>query len=149
MKIAIGSDHAGFELKSELKERLLKKGVELMDEGTDSKDSVDYPDFALKVCEKIINGKAERGILICATGIGMSIAANKIPGIRAALVLNEMMAERASTHNHANVICLGALFTSPEEGERLIERWLNTPFSSEERHRRRIEKISKIVDRYK
>ncbi len=144
MKIAIGNDHRGLELKKAIKIYLEKKGIEVIDEGCDSGSSVDYPDFAKKVCLSIKNGKAEMGILICGTGIGMSITANKFRGIRAALALDEFMAEMASNHNNANVLCLSASYTSPEKGIAIVEKWLNTPFSDEERHRRRVEKIKRI-----
>lgn len=144
MKIAIGCDHRGFRLKEELKKYLLQKGYTVLDRGTFSEESVDYPDFAEMVCASIKDGSAERGILICASGIGMSIVANKFSGIRAALALDENMAEMASAHNNANVLCLSAMYTSPERGILIVEKWLSTPFSSEERHRRRVEKISEI-----
>lgn len=146
MKIAIGSDHRGYRLKEAIKEYLKEKGIEVRDEGTNSEKSVDYPDFAKRVCLSIKNGIADRGILICATGIGMSISANKFRGIRAGLVLDEFMAEMASNHNDANVICLSAIYTTPERGRAIVEKWLNTSFSDEERHRRRIEKVEKIEE---
>jgi len=146
MKIAIGCDHRGYKLKEAIKDFLKKKGIDVIDEGTFSEDSVDYPDFAKKVCLSIKNEEAQRGILICGTGIGMSITANKFRGIRAALALDEFMAEMASNHNNANVICLSAIYTTPEKGVAIVEKWLNTPFSNEERHRRRVEKIKKIEE---
>jgi len=146
MKIAIGCDHRGYKLKEAIKDFLIKKGVDVLDEGTFSEDSVDYTDFAKKVSLSIKNEKAQRGILICGTGIGMSITANKFRGIRAALVLDEFMAEMASSHTSANVLCLSAIYTTPEKGIAIVEKWLNTPFSNEERHRRRVEKIKKIEE---
>ena len=108
MKIAIGNDHAGVEFKNKLMEELRSKGYEIMNVGTDTLDSVDYPDIAKKVSEKVLNGEAKFGILICGTGIGISIAANKIKGIRAALCHNEYTAKLSRLHNDANIIALGA-----------------------------------------
>lgn len=143
MKIVVGSDHRGFKLKEYVKRKLEDRGFEVIDVGTNSVRSVDYPDFAVKACREIQQGNAERGILICGTGIGMSITANKMRGIRAALVFNESMAEMSSRHNDANVICLSASLTSEALASRLIDVWIDTPFEGG-RHKRRIEKIRKI-----
>src|SRR5207249_755537 len=107
MKIALGSDHAGFELKEKLKQTLTARGIEVQDQGTYSTDSVDYPDFARKVGEEVAAGKAERGILVCGSGIGMAIAANKVPGVRAANLTSEQEAQLSREHNDLNVLALG------------------------------------------
>src|ERR1700756_4191292 len=111
MKIAIGADHAGFELKQKIRDHLQSLGLEVLDEGTNSPDSVDYPDYALKVSEDVTGRRADLGILVCGTGIGMSIAANKVPGIRAARVTSETDAQLSREHNDANVLTLGARVT--------------------------------------
>jgi ribose 5-phosphate isomerase B len=142
MKIAIGSDHRGVEYKKFVMNLLSKMGYNYQDFGTYSSDSVDYPDIAQSVCESIDNSESDYGILICGTGIGMSIAANKIKGIRAALCCDVFGAQRARLHNDANVICLGA-----ERGESGVEDILKTFFSTRfegGRHQHRLDKISRL-----
>jgi len=146
MRIAVGSDHAGFDepppyYKPEFIKHLESRGVEVVDCGTSGPESVDYPDFAARVCETILSGKADRGVLLCGTGIGVSIAANRFKGIRAAVCANEEMARLSRDHNNANVICLGRRILSLETCIKLIDIWLDTPFSAGERHSRRVAKM--------
>jgi len=143
MKIAIGADHAGFELKQKIRGHLQSQGFEVLDEGADSPDSVDYPDYALKVSEDVTSHRADLGILVCGTGIGMSIAANKVPGIRAARAVSETDAQLSREHNDANVLTLGARVTASDLAQRIVDVWLKTPFLAG-RHARRVEKISEI-----
>lgn len=147
MKISIGSDHGGFLLKEELKEYLDNKNIEVVDFGTSSLDSCDYPDYALPVCVSVIENNTDFGILICTTGIGMSIAANKVDGIRAALVSNVEGAHLTREHNNANVLCLSAKFTSSELAKQIVDEFLTTEFSNESRHVRRVNKVSEIEKR--
>ncbi|MDD5491517.1 MAG: ribose 5-phosphate isomerase B [bacterium] len=144
--IAIGSDHGGVELKEKIKDLLSKAGHEVKDMGTNNQDSVDYPDIALRVAEEISQGKAARGVLLCKTGIGMCIAANKVPRIRAALCCQVEQAKLASEHNQANVLCLSGLTSEPDM-EQMVKAWLDTPFGWE-RHLRRINKIAEIEKKY-
>jgi len=144
MKIALGADHAGFELKEKIKQKLTSEGITVDDCGTNSTTSVDYPDYARAVAEEVAAKKADLGILVCSTGIGMSIAANKVPGIRAAKVDTEFEAERSREHNDANVLTLGADTVSADEALKIVDTWLKTPFSNGERHERRVQKIAKI-----
>lgn len=146
MRIAVGSDHAGFEMpepfyKPEIMDYLAAKGHEVIDCGTNGPESVDYPDFAERVCRAILSGEAERGVLICGTGMGISMAANRHRGIRAAVVVTSEMAELSRSHNNANVICLGRRTTTLEACKAYIDIWLETPFSGGERHERRIAKM--------
>ena len=141
MKIAIAADHAGFTLKEALRERLSAGGHQLTDVGTFSEESTDYPEYAFAVAERVASGKDTCGILVCSTGIGMSIAANKVAGIRAAVALNQEAVQLTREHNDANVIALGARFLSTDEAVRLVNTFLNTEFSGAARHARRIEKI--------
>lgn len=143
MKIAIGSDHAGFELKEKLRRRLAELGHEVVDFGTDSPQSTDYPDYAAAVACAVSKGKAERGILVCSTGVGMSIAANKCPGIRAALGVNMDEVTLSRAHNDANILTLGAKYTDPETAAGLIDVFLRTPFDGG-RHARRLGKIAAL-----
>ncbi len=143
MKIAVGSDHAGFPLKERIKDFLLNKGHEVLDFGTTSEDSTHYPIFAKEVSLAVQRGEAERGILVCGTGIGMSITANKFRGVRAALCLNEYMARMSRLHNDANVLCLGDRVLGEELALSIVDVWLSTPFEGG-RHKRRIELIGKI-----
>lgn len=138
--ILIASDHGGYTLKEEIKEFLISKGYELKDIGTDCEQSVDYPDFAHALCKMILSAKASRGILICGTGLGMSMSANRHQGIRAALCTNEYMAKMSRRHNDANVLCLGARVIAPELAKEIVLAFLNTSFEGG-RHRKRIEKI--------
>jgi ribose 5-phosphate isomerase B len=146
MRIALGSDHAGYEgpvspYKPEIQKHLEERGHEVVDCGTNGPASVDYPDFAVKVGQTIQAGDADRGVLLCGTGIGISMAANRLPGIRAATVASEKMARLSRKHNDANVICLGRRISTLEECLRFIDIWLETGFSGGERHVRRIEKM--------
>jgi ribose 5-phosphate isomerase B len=144
MKIAIAADHAGFLLKEALRDKLSAAGHELLDFGAFSGESTDYPDYAFAVAEQVASGEAARGILICSTGIGMSIAANKVAGIRAALGTSDEGVQLTRAHNDANVIALGAKFLSSDDAERLVSIFLTTEFDGGARHARRIEKISAI-----
>ncbi|HHJ64637.1 MAG TPA: ribose 5-phosphate isomerase B [Aquifex aeolicus] len=143
MKIALGSDHAGYPLKEKIKEFLLRDGHEVMDFGALSEDSSHYPLFARDVALAVQRGEAERGILVCGTGIGMSIAANKFRGVRAALCVNEYMARMSRKHNDANILCLGDRVLGEELALSIVSVWLETPFEGG-RHTVRIELIDKI-----
>ena len=146
MKIAIGTDHAAFELKTKIINYLQKKGYEVFDEGTYSTDSCDYPDFAIKVANKVAAGIADRGILICGTGIGMSITANKVKGIfsvLAALCTNEFMAEMTRKHNNSNVLCMGARVSTETEIFAIMNKWLTTEYEAG-RHQNRLNKILEL-----
>jgi len=141
MRIAIGSDHAGFRLKGEIIKLLGELGHDCCDFGTQSEEHCDYPDYAQAVAEAVARGECERGILICATGIGMSMAANKVKGIRAALCHDVFSARRSREHNDANVLCLGAEVLGVGLALEIVRAWLAAEFSGGERHRRRVEKI--------
>jgi len=141
MKIVIGADHAGYRLKDEIVPVLKAMGHELIDVGCDCSDSVDYPDYALPVCDKVVSGEAERGILICGTGIGMSIAANKTQGIRCALVHDMFSAKATREHNDTNVLAMGERVIGPGLAAEIVKIWLETPFSGGERHQNRINKV--------
>ena len=143
MKIALGADHAGFTAKEEIRAVLKAMGHEVVDVGTGSEMSCDYPDFAVAAARKVASGECERGVLICGTGIGMSIAANKVPGVRAALIFDEKMAEISRSHNDANVFCAGARVMPVIRIAESLKIWLQTPFQGG-RHAKRVEKISKI-----
>jgi ribose 5-phosphate isomerase B len=144
-KILIASDHAGFDGKEAVKKILDEMGVEYEDVGTVSPDSVDYPDYAARVARGVAGGEAERGILVCGSGIGMEIAANKISGVRAALAWNEETAALARRHNDANIVAIGARTTPQETIDRIIRAFLTTDFEGG-RHQRRIEKIKKLEE---
>ena len=144
-RLAIASDHGGFELKRILSDFLKTQGHEVLDLGTGGSESVDYPDFAAKLCKAILEGRAERGILICGTGIGMSIAANKFKGIYAAVCTNEFMARMSREHNDSNVLCLGARVLGDEVAKGIVEVWLSTPFAAG-RHTRRTGKIKALEE---
>jgi len=139
--IAIGCDHAGFEMKLALAEHLKERGYTVQDFGTFSTDSCDYPDFAKKVAHSVANGEAELGLLVCGTGIGMSMAANKVKGIRAAVLSDEFSAQATREHNDANILCLGARVLDIEKATKLLDIFLDTPFSNGENHIRRIGKL--------
>lgn len=145
MKIALGADHRGFELKEKLKQYLQKKGYEIIDFGTESSDPSDYPDYAVQVARSVSKKESDKGVLVCWTGVGMSIAANKVKGIRAALSLNEEMAKISRQHNDANVLALSARFTNNSEAEKILEAFLKTEFEGG-RHQRRVEKIKKYEE---
>jgi ribose 5-phosphate isomerase B len=145
MKIAIGSDHAGFELKENLKKFLKEKGHEYHDFGAETLDPQDdYPEYGRKVAEAVASGEYDRGIVVCGTGMGISIAANKVPGIRAAVCYTTDMARVSRAHNNANVLALGGRLLAKELASDIVSVWLKTPFSEEERHMRRIRKINEI-----
>ena len=146
MRISIGSDHRGFHIKAKLAELLKKLGHEVDDEGTHDSQSVDYPDIAAAVAGKISRGEAERGILICGTGIGMAIAANKLPGVRAAACHDEVTAEMSRRHNDVNVLCLSGDMLGERRMDRMAQIWLETEFDGG-RHARRISKISALEAR--
>lgn len=139
--IAIGSDHGGFELKQEISAHLEKRGLSFKDFGTFSPDSCDYPVFAKAVAEAVASGECDRGILICGTGIGVSITANKVRGIRAALCGDCFSAEATRLHNDANILALGARVVGPGLALKIVDTFLDTPFSGDERHIRRISMI--------
>ncbi|MEO0119220.1 MAG: ribose 5-phosphate isomerase B [candidate division WOR-3 bacterium] len=142
MKIGIGADHRGFRLKEELKKFLEENNYQIKDFGTYSEEPCDYPDFAFPLCEDLIKKKINRGILICGSGLGMSISANKVKGIRATLCLNKEMAKMARNHNNANILVLAANFTSLETAKEIVSTFLNEDFEGG-RHLRRINKIRK------
>ena len=146
MKIAIGADHRGFTTKEKIKEMLTAKGHEILDFGTNAPNGCDYPDLAYPTCRAIVEGNAELGILLCGSGIGMSISANKVRGIRAALCHDELTAEMSRRHNDANILCLPADLIGEELTRRIVEVWLRTTFESG-RHDRRVRKISEYEDR--
>jgi ribose 5-phosphate isomerase B len=145
--IIIGSDHGGLVLKTALNSYLKRRGFEVADAGTNGDASVDYPDFGEKVAETVIAGEAELGILICGTGIGMSIAANKIPGIRAALVTDVFMARMAKEHNNANVLVLGGRVLDEQKACDLVGAWLDATFEGG-RHQARLDKITALEQKY-
>ncbi|MFO7890271.1 MAG: ribose 5-phosphate isomerase B [bacterium] len=145
MKIVIGSDHAGFELKKHIRQFLNTENITFKDCGTDSSDSVDYPDIAVKTAKLYIEKKYDYGILICGSGIGMSIVSNKIKGVRAALCNTSEMARLARTHNNANILCLGARIVEAEKALNIITEFLFTEFSNKNRHQKRINKIHKLT----
>jgi ribose 5-phosphate isomerase B len=144
MKIAIGSDHAGFPLKQALLPHLKALGHQVEDVGAYNAEPSDYPLFAEKVSEKVATHQAEMGIAICGNGIGMSIAANKVPGVRAALCLTEQMAYQTRSHNDSNVLCLAGRDLPIETNMKLVDIWLTTPFGHIERHARRVNEIQEI-----
>ena len=139
--IAIGCDHGGFELKQEIIKYLEEKKVEYKDYGCYDTNSVDYPEYAKKVANAVVSKEAEKGILICGTGIGISIAANKVKGIRAALCHDCFSAQATREHNDSNVLALGGRIVGPGLAVKIVDIFLNTPFSNDERHIRRIEQI--------
>ena len=141
MKIAAASDHGGFALKEEVKKHLMERGLEVLDLGTHSEESVDYPVYGKKVAHAVADGECERGILICGTGIGISIAANRYKGIRAALCGDCFSAEATRLHNDATILAMGARVSGPGLGVKIVETFLNTPFSGAERHARRVRLI--------
>jgi len=143
VKVALGADHRGFGLKEDLKRWLAARGHEVIDLGPASADRVDYPDYAFKVARAVARRQADRGILICSTGIGMSIAANKVRGVRAALVSTARLARLSREHNDANVLCLGADFLSVAPARRIVGVWLRTEFAGG-RHVRRVRKLGRI-----
>lgn len=143
MKVALGADHRGFGLKEDLKRWLAARGHKVFDLGPASAERVDYPDYAFKVARAVARRRADRGILICSTGIGMSIAANKVRGVRAALADSVRLARLSREHNDANVLCLGADIVSATEAKRIVGVWLRTEFAGG-RHARRVRKLGRI-----
>ena len=143
MKIVVGSDHAAYELKEAIKEKLIGEGHEVIDVGCDSTESVDYPKYGHAVGRTVASGEAERGIAVCGSGIGISIACNKVPGIRAALCTSVEMAEMCRRHNNANVVCMGARMISQELAFDIIDKWMTTEFEGG-KHLRRINEIEDI-----
>jgi ribose 5-phosphate isomerase B len=143
MKIAIGSDHAGFALKEQLRDKLRAEGHEVVDLGTSSTESTDYPDFAAAVGHAVRDGAAEKGLLVCSSGVGMSIAANKIKGIRAALGTNTDEVSYVRRHNDANILAIGQKYTEPALAEAMVDVFLTTEFEGG-RHQRRLDKITAL-----
>jgi len=142
-RIAIGSDHAGYESKEQARRAIEALGLQVQDMGTHSAASVDYPDFGAAVGRAVAAGEAERGVLICGSGIGISMAANKVPGVRAALCWNEETARLARRHNDANVLCIGARFIEPELAAQMIRAFLETEFDGG-RHQERVQKLTQL-----
>ena len=143
MKIAIAADHAGFVLKEQLRQKLLRDGHEVVDFGTDSEESCDYPDFAQSVARDVAQGRCDRGVLVCGTGIGMCIAANKVNGVRAAPAQDEEEVRLTRAHNDANILTLGARFVAPARAGQMLDIFLQTEFLGG-RHSRRVAKIAKM-----
>lgn len=148
MRIVIGADHAGFDLKQIIGEDLRSYGHEVIDKGTDSNAPVDYPDFAEAVGRAVLDGTAERGVLICGSGVGASVSANKLPGIRAGLCHDTYSARQGVEHDDMNVLVLGARVIGVELARELVNNFLSAKFTAEERHRRRVEKIRGLERRY-
>jgi ribose 5-phosphate isomerase B len=146
MRIAVGSDHRGAELRVKLIGFLRQLGQEVIDEGGDAPEGIDYPDVAESVARKVGKQEVERGILICGTGLGMCIVANKIPGVRAAPCFDDLSAEISRRHNDLNVLCLSGDLVGEKLADRIVETWLKTPFEGG-RHARRIQKISSLESR--
>jgi ribose 5-phosphate isomerase B len=141
MKVAIGADHAGFALKERVEQYLKSKGYTVLDMGTDSAESTDYPQYAFKVAEAVRDGRADRGVLVCDSGNGIAIAANKVEGIRAAIAVNPRHAELSRRHNDANVLVLGSLLTLESEEHAILDTWFSAPFDGG-RHERRVGQIT-------
>ncbi len=145
MKVAIGADHAGFEVKEKIKLLLEQMGIEYEDVGTNSTEPVDYPDFAAIVGRKVASGEVDEGIVICGSGIGVAIVANKIKGVRAAQVWNEEVARLARQHNDANVLAIGARVLTEDDIRKIVRVWFSSTFEGG-RHTRRVEKIKKVEE---
>ena len=145
--VALGADHAGWELKEALKAWLIDQGHQILDFGTHSPDSVDYPDYAAQVAEAVAADKVETGVLVCGTGIGMAIAANKVPGVRAATCSDLYTARMSREHNDANVLALGGRLLAPDAAVEIVATWLATAFQGD-RHRRRLTKIAELEERF-
>lgn len=146
MRVYVGADHAGFQLKEHVERFLSGLGHEVIDVGTDGEESVDYPDFAEKVARAVASGEADRGVLVCGTGLGMAVAANKVPGVRAVQAADPEMARMARLHNDANVLTLPGRYIGPERASEVVTAFLETPFEGG-RHQRRIEKIGELEKR--
>jgi RpiB/LacA/LacB family sugar-phosphate isomerase len=149
MKVAIASDHAGFLMKQDVAEYLKKNGFDVVDLGTNSQDPVDYPDFSEAIGRALLEGKAERGIVICGSGVGASVAANKIPGIRAGLCHDHYSAHQGLEHDDMNVLVLGSRVIGLEMAHELTLAFLNAKFTGEDRHQRRLAKIKSIENRWR
>lgn len=148
MRVAIGSDHAGYRYKQILADGLRDAGHEVLDLGTDGPQSVDYPDYARAVAEAVARGEAERGILVCGSAVGVSVVANKVPGIRAGVCHDTYTARQAVDHDHINVLCLGERVIGIEVARAVTDAFMNARFSDEERHRRRLAKILDVERQY-
>lgn len=148
MKIVVGADHAGWELKQFIADYLRYRGHEIIDQGTSSDDPVDYPDYAEAVGKAILDGAAERGVLVCGSGVGASVAANKMPGIRAGLCHNTYSARQGVEHDDMNVLVLGARVIGIELARELVDAFIGAKYTAEERHQRRVGKISALEQRY-
>lgn len=148
MKFSLGSDHAGLDLKNLVAGHLRELGHEVLDVGTFTTDSVDYPDYAEKVGRAVLNGKAERGVLICGSGVGASVAANKIPGIRAGLCHDSYSAHQGVEHDDMNVLVLGGRVIGPQTALELVDHFAQANFTGEERHVRRLKKVRAMEDRF-
>ncbi|MCY9591753.1 ribose 5-phosphate isomerase B [Paenibacillus chitinolyticus] len=147
MKIAIGADHAGYRLKDVIVPYLESLGHEVKDVGCNCEQSVDYPDYAVPVCDMVLNGQADKGILICGTGIGMTIAANKMPGIRCALVHDMFSAKATREHNDTNVLAMGERVIGPGVAQEIVKIWIETEFSHGERHENRLKKVKLLEEK--
>jgi ribose 5-phosphate isomerase B len=148
MRIALSSDHAGYDLKQRARGWLQQRGAEVVDLGPQTLDPADdYPDYAQKVAESVVRGEADLGLMICSTGVGSCIAANKVAGVRAALCSDTFCARMSRSHNDANVLCLGARVVDAALARDILDTWLDTPFSGDERHLRRLDKIALIESR--
>ena len=148
MRIAVGTDHAGFPLKAPAIAELKALGHEVLDKGTDSTEAVDYPDFAQAVAEAVMRGEADRGLLLCGSGVGASVVANKVPGVRAATCHDTYSAHQGVEHDDANVLCLGARVVGENLALEIIRAWDGARFSEEERHKRRLGKVNAIEAKY-
>ncbi len=146
MKIALGCDHAGFALKDTILQQLRRLGHEVLDMGTFSNERTDYPDYAEKVAQAVARHQADRGILICGSGVGVCVAANKTKGIRASICHDAYTAQQAVEHDNLNVLCLGARIIGPALAEEIVNRFLQASFSEEERHQKRLQKIANIEE---
>lgn len=147
MKIAIGCDHGGIVLKDAVTSTLKDLGAEVVDLGTNSTDSVDYPTYGLKVAETVASGQCDAGVIMCGTGIGISISANKVPGIRCAVVTNTYMAQLTKNHNNANIISLGGRVITPDEAKDIVTAWYTAEYEGG-RHQRRLDMITDIEKKY-
>lgn len=148
VKVALGVDHGGFPLKETVKHALEQEGCEVLDLGTNSADPVDYPDYALAVGKAIIEGRAEQGVIICGSGVGASVAANKVPGIRAGLCHDTFSAHQGREDDDMNVLCLGARVVGPSLATDIVKTWLHARFTGAERHVRRVNKVNNIEREY-
>jgi RpiB/LacA/LacB family sugar-phosphate isomerase len=147
-KVALGADHGGFPLKEAVKKILEAEGCEVLDLGTYSTDPVDYPDYALAVGQAIIEGKAQKGVILCGSGVGASVAANKIPGVRAGLCHDTFSAHQGVEDDDMNVLCMGARVIGPNLAEEIVKTWVHAKFSGAERHVRRLNKVHSIEKEY-